>query len=353
MTGTPIPLSYMIRESQDRMAQCLLKWWSELCEGEGDNGMLRDRWLKTDQIFHQSGGSQSHPNWLFAVKFVHKGFDPALSSFDFGPTRILSDQEAPVPGASYMFDDCGRQEELEFDLASSVTYGQSQETSMSHEIEVDVGVDAKQAVTIGGDATGGKVEAEVSEHFGISDSKAEAKAKSNSTDKTESQDVKGIVAAGHITLATVESPEITSLTPVTMNAVWEASLELSFDASATGGREFHWPQTMIASKRATRDHPYRNTDDWGRWTIAFTDWDDFLEMATGVNTDFPKINQPLGGPGARHALSDPDNRRLQWTGTQHREYQKVADYQFRDVGPDEKQGLIDKLGIDPDHVVTH
>ena len=288
MSGTPIPLSYMIRESQQRMADCLLKWFSELCDGEGNTGMLHDGWLKDNQVFHQSGGSQQHPNWLFGLKFDHKGFDPALSSFDFGPTRILSDQEAPVPGASYMFDDFKRQEELEFDLTSSVTYSQSQETSMSHEIEVDVGVDAKQSVTIGGDATGGKVEAEVSEHFGISDSKAEAKAKSNSTDKTESQDVKGIVAAGHITLATVESPEITSLTPVTMNAVWDASFELSFDASATGGREFPWLQRMIASKRATRNHPYQNSDDFGRWTIAFTDWDDFIEMVDWREHRFPE-----------------------------------------------------------------
>ena len=345
---TPVPLSYMIRGSQENAARVIAECWGEAVHfpaGEVD----RSHWLKTNQEFQFRG----HEGQAFRLSttFKHSGFDPALSSWRYGDTRILDDEIAPVAGHSFLFDNRHHDEPLEVDTSESVTYGQTRSTRTDHEVTDDLSVSSKTDVTIGGDAEGAKLEEEVTATLGITDKNETEKAQGESTDRTDEQDVKTDVAPYAATLAVIKSPNVTSLTPFSINGIWESPVTLSFNSAAFDSSDA--VRELSESKRATSsayDGPSYGIPTV-TWTVEFTDWDDFLETLTGVNTDFPHSNTSLC-PGHIETLNDPETRRLQWSGTQHRTYQQSAEYAYSDVTTGDVDSIIERYGIDAGHVIT-
>ena len=347
--ATPIPLSYEVRESQEKMAGLVAKWWSELVRFNPGT-IDRSQWLVDNQVFavhgYQGRAFQLH------VIFDHQGFDPAYSGWEYGKTRILDDTLAPVAGHSFLFDNRNHDEPLDIDQTESVTYSQTRSTSTSHETSIDIGIGSKTTGSIGGDAVGAKLEQEFSASLGIGSKDETTKAEEESTDRTASVDVQTSVDPDTATLGVIKSPDVTSLTPFAVNGVWVSPLTISFVNIAFNSSSA--AKDLTRSKRA-KESAYDGPTYFlptTVWTVKFTSWDDFIETITGVNTDFPAINRQLGGDGIVNALNDPENRRLQWSGTQHRKYQKASDYSYVDQAPGaDLDSIIEQYGIDADHVI--
>ena len=345
---TPVPLSYMIRGSQENAARVIAECWGEAVHfpaGEVD----RSHWLKTNQEFQFRG----HEGQAFRLSttFKHAGFDPALSTWRYGDTRILNDEIAPVAGHSFLFDNRHHNEPLEVDTSESVTYGQTRSTRTDHEVTDDLSVSSKTGVTIGGEAEGAKLEEEVTVTLGITDKQETEKAQGESTDRTDTQAVKTDVVPYGATLAVIKSPNVTSLTPFAINGIWESPLTLGFNSAAFNSSDAI--RELSESKRATSStyHGPSYGIPTVTWSIEFTSWDDWLEAITGVNTDFPHSNTQLC-PAHIATLNNPETRRLQWSGTQHRTYQESAEYSYSDVTDGDVDGIIERYGIDSGHVIT-
>ena len=333
---TAVPLSYMVRATEQAAANTITQWWTRDILRSTENYQIgRGLWLKGNQVFGPLVAAEAG----LTVKFTFNGFDPNLSAWTYGDPKIIDDTIEPVPGATYLFDNRSHDEPLEVDLQASVTYGQSRSTQTSHEIDVDLKIGSKTTGTIGGDAEGAKLETEVSAELGIGSKDETAKATAEDTARTTTQDVKTDVSPYGATLGIVSSPTITQLRPFAINGIVAAGLSLRYSAAAHG-----WAKPLIDSPATTLAK--------GFYTTTFDAWADFTDMLAGVNTDFPLINGPFGWAGRIRRLSDPNLRRLVWSGIEHRKYQKASDYAFTDVKANEDvDALLTKYGIEADHHV--
>ena len=344
MTSVPIPLSYMVRESQYGLATDTLgKWWTAICGQQTyDQGLALDKtvWKKTNQQF-ASNDPGVYNVW---IGFDHQGFDPALSTWDYGPEQILTDDLAPVPGSSYLFDDTQHDRPLQVDLKAAVDYHQERSTETDTEISIDIG--SKTTGTIGGDAEGAKLEEEVSVSLGIKTDKKQAE--SESKDNLREQDVQTEVAEGEATHALVESPDVQSRTPFSINGVWLSPLSFHFSAASTNYTKLDGNQALSNLCRDTDRATLQGT----YWNLKFTSWDDFLSTIGGKNVDFPHVNSPIGPDWLIGRLADPQYRRLSWHGIQTRAYQQSGVYVYRDVTGQDLDALAKKYGIDDAHRIT-
>ena len=348
-TDTPVPLSYMLRGSQETAAIAIAECWANMVQWPPGE-VSRGSWLKTNQEFTFTGANGTA--YHLTVKFTFAGFDPAQSTWNYGPTRVLNNELDPLPGETFLFNNRGRAVPLTVSLTEKVTYEQSRSTETSHETSIDIQIGSKTTGTIGGEATGAKLEQEFSASLGLGTKDAETKAEGESKSKESEQQVGTEVEPDSATLAKILSPNITSLTPFTIDGVWDGGMSISFNSAALNVS--YGAIDLTHSKRA-KESPWKG-GSYGipttLWTITWTSWDDFVETVTGVNTDFPRINVPICPP-LTEKLNDPATRRLQWSGTQHRSYQSSAEYTYTDVADNQDtDDLIKQFGIESDHIIN-
>ena len=351
---TTTPLSFLVKQSQQHFVTEGLAPWFTACTNypqpplDGPQralgGWNGDDWTRDNMVFKAAGGEIS-------ITWTYDGMDPLDSTWTYGDTKnVVPEHLNDVGGAAYLLDNSQNDTVLEFSQDETVTLHQERSTSTSTEISVDIGV--KTTGSIGGDAAGAKLEQEVSANYGIKTDRETAESESKDVSKT--RHLATTVEPKHATLATIETTNLQTETPFTINGVWLGSFALRMQIGEigtgagvnTGGK---------CGKHITHDS-HVATRDGDYYTTTWASVDDWLDMAACQNVDFPVCpndtwNSNLAVKG--HAYIDQvEHRRIVTEGIQKRTYQDGAEVKFVDVTGQDLNEVIKDHGVDPTHVVT-
>lgn len=366
-----IPLSYMIRESQFTVARAIADWMNGL--GFRVNQRNIDRitpgrrmmpyrewdnrpelpflpWSPDNQTFEGSG------NGLYMrFTFAHEGWDPDLSSWDYGPRSIVSSGLELLDQHTYLFDNAHGVEALDIDLDESVTYKDERSTSLSESISLDFG--AKQKGTIGVTSIGAQLEAEISEAFGIKTDKASAESKSKTT--TRAQKIRTKVPVGKALEATISAPTTRSFRDFVIDGAWLSGLKIAIPAFAEDWDYFKafTSNKSVITRYGDGELNYNSGDyieiDFNppeSDTSTASGIDAFLQMLDGHNIYFPDVEKLPPPRLAFFGLEDQINRgrRVQWHGRENQTNQSTGHFVFSDVTQRREQ-VADRLP--DDHVI--
>ena len=343
----PIPLSYLVRESQ------------RACMDPG--GPIHT--MVAALGLNASGARASAQNWrhdhqewfyineAFAVTFDYKGLDPLTSQWTYGETKVGHQTSEDIEGAAYLLDNTQHADHLTFSQDETINLHQERSASLSTEISVDIG--SKTTGTIGGDAEGAKLEQEVSASLGIKTDTTEAE--SESKDQTTTRHIETEVAAYEATLVTIETSRVQSATPFTARGQWLAGVTIRTGQgvmSAFPG-SLYYPWWELCGYTAHEMDTVRGHYGQYQWKT----WDEFLQTFTGYNTETPTFTRShisqdvLEAAGALDSPTEP-YRWISLAGTQRRDYQAGAKVTIADVTGQDLDELVAKHGIDKTHIVT-
>ena len=343
VADTSIPLSFLIKQSQQQMVSEGLGVWMLACLFGANEGVewSGHAWTIENQTFTSNGGD------LWQITFEHKGFDPLNSSWVYGDTKVLNNDLGEIEADSYLLDNSANDTVLEFSQDESVNLHQERSTSTNTSIKFDMGT--KTTGTVGGDAQGAKLEVEVAASFGIQTDKTTAE--NESKDVTTTRHLANNVEPKHATLAVIETSNINSATPFAINGVWMATFQFVFETRWLGSGNNH-------CAKALADTHGRKHDEGGIVSIDFKGVDDWLDMVSGHNTDWPTfgpgVSYPLPNGAIRgHAYVDkPEHRRIIVDGVQRRTYQDGARVKFSDVTGQDLDQVQRDHGVGGDNVIT-
>ena len=277
-----IPMSYLVKRSMAGYTATALGGWFGECIGESLWGAWQsDGWRENNQQFYLFGPVDDP---AIRITFGPISWSPEGSQWTYGKTVVVKQQQQEISGSAYLLDNSGNDDPLSFSQEETLTLSQTRSTTTDTEINVDIGV--KTTGTIGGDNFGAKLETEVSASLGIKTDVA--KAEEESKDTTTTRDIATDVDPGKVTLVTIDAPTVTSQTPFTMSAAWEPAW-IEFEANPFNVRSGHdgcaahlgWPRI------GDRDCDTADVCKNHKFKI---DWDDFLSLIGGYNTDFPHFD---------------------------------------------------------------
>ena len=329
MTDT-IPLSYLVRQAQLAAANQILLWfqdckqWIPPAIGKLDV----HKWTRgAQEIAEPDTGGQG---WDWSVTFEFSAFDPG-SHYSWGDPKIVSDQIVAHPDQTLLLDNSGWGQAEDVDLTRSVDLKHESTSSTESKISVDIG--AKVGATIGGEAEGGSIEAEISTTLGIANTSR--KGITDTSDESQSVSVKTKVPAHKALLATISSPQLIEDTPFTVDGLIDGPFSIAFNNGLTTG-EF---RQLMSGPR------YQPIGD--RELVRFQGFDDLYEAMRFVNVDFPGQTSALYPD---HIAGIEAARRIQWAGNVRQVIETAATVRFQDVA-DPKQAIIDN-SLPTDRVIT-
>ena len=337
-----IPMSYLVKRSQaGYVATALSGWFGEILGVNLWGVWKADAWRKDNMQFYL--WDKDSPD--LRITFGPISWDPINSQWTYGKTVILKEALQEISGSAILLKNQGSEDPLEFSRDAEVALEQSRSTSTDKEISVDIGV--KTTASIGGDAVGAKLEQEVSASLGIKTDVATAEEESKGT--TTTLHIAEDVSPGKDTLVTINAPTVSSQTPFTMSSAWMPKW-IEFEANPSqvrngpngGAGQLGWPDignTDCYTDGACENHKFR------------LDWDDFLSLIGGYNTNYPHFSSKNGAV-ARPRVEDPSRRWVSMKGTQHRTYQDAATYTLTDVTGQDLDAVSEKHGIDNSNIIT-
>ena len=348
-TGGFVPMSYLVKQSMSGYtASAAGGWWGE-CLGINTWGVWQsDAWRTDRQIFYLYGGGIDQA--VLTIEYGPIAWDGENSVWVYGPTTVLKTANEEASGSAYLLDNSTGDSPLGFSQDETVALEQSRSTTTDKEISVDIGV--KTTATIGGDATGAKLEQEVSATLGIKTDVTKAEEESKDTSTTRHIDTE--VEPSRAALVTIEKPTITSETPFHMSAAWRPQwIELGaspFESRAPHGANAPSP---CAVSIGWPDKPPNDCDTAGECvnhTLRLK-WDDWQALTSSTNTDYPHYHNSASDSTIAR-VQDPQRRWVTMDGTQHREYQNAAKVTVTDVTGLDLDQVVDDHGIDQDHVIS-
>lgn len=320
MTET-IPLSYLVRQQQLAAANQILLWFQDIKNWLPPSIGKLDvhAWTRDDQTIAEpdTGGK----GWDWSLKYSFQAFDPA-SHYSWGQPKTVSDQIVAHPDQTLLLDNTGWGQAEEVDLTRSVDLKHQSTTSTESKISVDIG--SKVGATLGGEAEGGSIEAEISTTLGIANTNR--KDITDSTDESQSVSIKTKVPAHKALLATISSPQLIQDTPFSVDGLIDGPFAMGFN---DGLAVNYFAQYMSGP---------RYSHAGGRHLIQFEGFDDFYNALRGYNVDFPGVvDAPLD---YGHIPAVEAARRIQWTGNVRQVIESAATVRFQDVA-DPQQAIID------------
>ena len=334
MTAPVIPLSYLVRQRQLAAAQALKAWFDDPSVGEGAplvGALNLKSWTRKSQ---QVAGPHTDQGWNWIVTYHFGGFDPDASDYHWGAIRTVSDPIVDHQSQTLLLDNTASADPLDVDLTRTVTLHHSDSATTEHRISVDIG--SKVGAIIGGEATGGKLEAEVSSELGISDTSG--RTISDGKDTTQSVSVKTTVPPAKAKLVRVIGPRLTRQSDFAVDGAIDGPFEIGYDDGLTTRR--------ISQLEHGPRYSYEPNGKWYRKTIRFEGFEDFYAMLHGYNVDFPMQTEPLG---PEHVAKIEAARRLVWSGTLTTVDEDSVEVRFVDVS--DPQAAILANGIPTSRII--
>jgi len=318
--GDIIPLSYLVRQRQLACAEALRAWFGDLNPPPFTQALTTRHWTRDDQRLAPADGD---PNWNLNVVFDYNGFEDG--DISRGAVTTISDDIETLPDDTILLDNRRGAAPLTVDLTRSVTFAQSRQESTDTKMKIDIG--SKVGGTIGGEAEGGTISAEISATFGIETDKGEIERESS--DRTQTIHLATGVPVGSALLATISSPNLVTSQPFTVHADIDGPFRLEWASGLTNGRFAQ----LCHGPRYTGPPPGYDQPDGQTCAVHFTGFDDWAEAVNGYNVDFP--GKADDGPlEAEHIALVMAARAIEWSGTVRREAQQTAGYEFATVsGP--------------------
>lgn len=287
------------------------------------------------------------------VTFKNLAYDPELSKIVYGKTVIDHTVPTELPGHAYLYDLTESAEPGKFNQTDSVTLEQTRSVTLTH--STDFNVTASSETTVGGSFAGVGVEEKITLATGLAFHDEEQRAQSESTSRTESHSFDVDLPAAEATLIVLDSTQVQSSTPFSLDAVASFAVRIklgnhcavsypSADFSAWLVRGGCWitDAGCVGSKRENLDWcpPASARAHALPWAFIAADGCSFEfesverldQWLRGVHERWPGMgrvgpwvhSQCFGSApchGAYAALQDPDLRRVQLSGTQHRVYE--------------------------------
>ena len=331
-----IPLSYQIRQRQLALAGVIRDTLMQQCyyDPDGPPGPFNTQsWVKDSQIIRENSNTHGAN---FAVAFQFTGFDPDESHWQYGPERVDNTSIFEHTENTLLLDN--KQGVSIEHVERDVTVSEHEATSTETDDTISIDIGSKLKGTIGGEAAGGTIEAEISANLGITHGVKDIK--SRSKDRSTTVKVSYDVPIGAAVLAIFSSPRITRSTPFTVVGVIDGPFTVSFDDGLAVG---YLNQLMKGP---------RYSFSGGRHSISFKSFSDLFEALDGVNVDFPKLSGPLWPDD----IDKIDAQRvINWKGTLHSvsdesatvRYEKVADPSEAAVQNAISQDRVIQLGPAP------
>ena len=337
--SAPVPLSYMIRESQLKVAEAIADWFNGMTGHQtgsyglfGPTGMRAGTnpygstwdgkpaipskpWLPQNQVFENRDG-----NW-FRITFHHKGWDPDKSNWKYGVANVLSNDLEVIAGHSYMLRNAQGVAPLRFTRDETVTLHNSVTESLSEEVKMDFG--AKVTGTLGGTSAGYSLSGEISSAFGIKNTSG--KSETEGKDITEKIGLDYTVPNGKDVLAEVSAPTLRESQQFDVNGYWDAAFDILWDSRWDG---WSYIKDLVSPARVTK--VTNDRIDPSEFTqVHFTSIDDFITALEGHNIYFPNVTESLVYFGIDSSIDD--RRKVVWSGKETRVSQQNAEYTFKDV----------------------
>ncbi|MCY4581613.1 MAG: hypothetical protein OXE50_02255 [Chloroflexi bacterium] len=341
MTRT-VPLSYLVRQQQLAAAEAIRAWFDDLTPPPPTIPLGTTHWTRDDELIAPPGEDQ---NWDWSVLFAYQGFDPDDSTRSLGPVKVVSDDLTTLADETVLLDNREGVAPLAVDLTRSVTFSRSRQESTESKLKVDIG--SKVGGTIGGEAEGGTISAEISSTFGIEQDKGEIDR--DSKDVTHSVHLATSVPVGDALLATISTPNLVTDQPFTVHGAIDGPFNISFNSGLFAGM---FSQLMDGPRYSGPGPHFGGTGR--RHSVHFTGFDDLFDALSGTNVDFPALHG--GGPYGSDAIGTPAQiaaidaaRRIDWSGKIRRESEQSAGYAFSKVKSGDADKLLDQLP--PDRVV--
>ena len=381
LMGSPsprvVPLSYMLLEQQlyalgAPMGVLIggLFFGAPIKPGGLTSWTAHDWSKKTMTVRDYGRNSQASSIFL---EYTYLGMDQDASEYSRGDEKVMARSTGEVPGKAYLIDLAGEEAgepDFEFERETSVSLSASSSTEMDHTTEIDVGVKSDTKATVGGDAEGGKLEQEIEATFGYKDSDETAKTEAHDKTTTETIKIAQAFESGSDHLAVVDEDDIHSDTKRGWHGVTDYAITLRIPLSGTIGnqvkdewgwdRELSWYPVAAEMRRGSR---YSEKNGYAVWSWA--DMSELLSTLDGTDTELPNmVNYGTsrwfaGSAGrwannssyrhdmtaARDAIADGQkSRRIDFDGTEHRDYKSAPRFTVSDVTGQDIDALIEAHG---------
>ena len=315
-----IPLSYLIRENQQHLADDLS--YLGQCFGFPRNLAERDLekfWRPTNQYMAWARKlSNDTGAIMFRVDFLDVHLDPAYSEWVYGDARVTDSFVAPVPEHGFSVDNCGGTQPDQVDHTDTATLAQERSTHTDQVISNDL--TGKVTGSVGGDSTGAKLEISVEDTFGWKTDKGEAEAKSES--QTEAIAIHTEVPAGEAFDFDVVADRRHIATPFCASGPWTGGVRISIRDRYEG--DPGGPFTAVYE--AWQAHSTVNRNDFR--SIEWPTWDGFIQTLMGYDTTRPEFTRQAT-EAIRDVAARLDNigrRRIALQGIERRVVSQNARY---------------------------
>ena len=311
------------------------------------------------------------------LEFTDLHYDSENTDIRYGTTKLGASFDKEIDGHSYLYDLTEEDEPGKFAQTDTISLEQQRSVSMSRTVEFDLTV--TNALKIGGKYAGVSLEDTLTTTFGYKNTTEYSQAESESTAKSTSHTFDVDLSERAATLITVDTSEVHTSTPFYIDGIASWGLKLTIgqpclksyptplpDLQKTGTAAHDWTygQSWIYHPENDVRHCWKNIPKpgktegpdlfavkWTDCTITFTTFEDFSQMWTGTNVNWPGMhhrNQPLwegcqyrgwidcaASIDSKHVYYGPlrhiDARRVQLSGIQQRVYENATRTRVREV----------------------
>ena len=309
--------SYLAKQMQEHLARCLSPMVWELSfgapNGTGDVVHTPNDWRTDSMVFRWRGTVRGQPYTGASITFTNPRYDPENSDIRYGDKRVAQDVNVQNQGKTKLIkNDSDAPVTVHYEESESLTNSFS--TSVTHGLTLDLSVDSTQ--TISGGYAGVSAEVSMQEHFGVSKTSEETHEQGEEGTHSETISIEFDAAPGQYYLVTLSKEHAITYEPFTIDGVMDFGIEI------------HW-----GHEHAGRSSHYRPSGDSVKLdSVAALD-----QFVHGYDTDYPEMqgawdhfySRTKNGIGC---VLDPDNRRIQVSGTNQASLESNADYQVESLG---------------------
>ena len=312
-----------------------------------------DHWSQKDQtvLLNRNQGWNA-----YRVTYTSTHYDPAHTDISYGHPHVIGDPLVNEGAKFQIVDNSQGESDVTHKISLTFTQEHSVESTFSHSYEFDF--EASSETTVSGGFAGVSLEETLSVKFGTSFSSEESQTKSESTSTEQTIEDEVPVPAGIKVLISFSTKRQTELVPFSVNGVlgwgWKSLVPLSTerdphttysDGGAIRTTTYPWEWTSFGKVG------FRNNGNLGWYDrtkrqdgSSIVHWDsinDYADMWRGTHVDWPhmagvaeqveKIHDYRFVAGDLAWLQEPENRRIQMTGTQNRVADSSIEYTISDV----------------------
>ena len=266
----PIPLSYLIKQCHERIADPLGVFIRDFASyGLGPPNL--DHWNKDRMVVRYPFYGKT-----VVVEFLNLGWDPDHTASQEGPGSIVSSLPKTYEGAGVLAKLQHSEQGVHYSESQSVTQTRERKTSLTQEVSWDFGAEQ----TIGGSAFGVSLEAKFSEHFGtkIDTGQEDSEGTSDTVTKQIDYDFPPL----RDTLLTLDTASILTRADLTIIGRSESGLRITVPVGGRQEASTWWPHFATPTNHGFIGKPGLAIFEWKTWT-------DFLTTLEGVNTDWPQV----------------------------------------------------------------